>query len=498
MTAGNRDSPPARAAAATEAAEGGFVRGLGLLDSTMLVAGSMIGSGIFIVSADIARQVGSPGWLLMVWIITGILTLIAALSYGELAALMPKAGGQYIYLREAFGTRWAFLYGWALFLVIQTGTIAAVAIAFARFLGVLWPAIAPDRLVFDFGLLALPGIGRVALNLSTQQLAAILSIALLTATNLTGLRTGKLIQDVFTLAKVGALLGLIVLGGLFMGERPDAALHAEEFWTPRVDGELLSPLMLIPVLATAMVGALFSADAWNNITFAGDEVKDPGRILPASMALGVGLVTLLYVLANGVYLASLPMTAIQGAPEDRVGVAAAQAILGEQGEAMMAIAILISCFGCNNGLILAGARVYFAMARDGLFFKKVGTLNRFRVPGPALVLQGIWAMVLTLPRTFDPEAGRYSNLYSNLLDYIVFSVLAFYVLTIAGIFVLRRRRIESAPAFGYPVLPMVYILCAGFICVVLLIAEKTRLNAGLGLLLVLSGLPVYALGRKTP
>ncbi len=474
-----------------------FIRGLGLLDSTMIVAGSMIGSGIFIVSADIARQVGSPGWLLVVWIITGALTLIAALSFGELAAMLPRAGGQYVYLREAFGPQSAFLYGWALFLVIQTGTIAAVAIAFSRFLGVLWPEISPHHLVFDGGLLALPGVGDLSLSLSTQQLVAILSVLLLTCTNLTGLRTGKWIQVLFTLTKIGALAGLIGLGFL-VGQRPEAALHATDFWTPIANGEPIGSVALIPVIATTMGGALFAADAWNNITFAAGEVKDPERNVPLSMAFGVALVILLYLLANMVYLATLPLEAIQHAAEDRVGVAAAEVILGEHAQTIMAIAIMISCFGCNNGLILAGARVYYSMARAGLFFKSIGTLNRYRVPGIALIIQGVWSAVLTLPRTYASASRQYSNLYSNLLDYIVFVVLLFYMLTIAGVFVLRRRRAgaeRAVRAFGYPILPVVYIGVAGCICLVLLCAEKTRLNAGLGLLLVLAGLPVYRLWR---
>ncbi|MGH8613482.1 MAG: APC family permease [Gammaproteobacteria bacterium] len=474
----------------------GFIRELGLLDATMLVAGSMIGSGIFIVSADIARQVGSPGWLLMVWVIAGALTLIAALSYGELAGMMPRAGGQYIYLREALGPMWAFLYGWTLFVVIQTGTIAAVAIAFARFMGVLWPSISPNTLLFDYGYITVPSIGDLSLSLSSQQLVAILSIVLLTLTNLSGLRTGKIIQDVFTVTKVGALLALIGLG-LFAFHNPQAAIHAPDFWTPIADGRVIP--FLVPVLATAMVGALFSADAWNNVTFTGAEVKDPHRNLPLSMALGTGLVILLYLLANLVYLAALPMNAIQQAPEDRVGVAVAQILLGEHAQTLMAIAIMISCFGCNNGLILAGARVYFSMARDGLFFAKVGTLNKRRVPGTALLLQGVWSVLLTLPRTYHPETQSYSNLYSNLLDYIVFAVLLFYILTVAGIFALRRKWPEihrPYRALGFPVLPALYMAVAGFICLVLLFADKTRLNAGIGLALVLTGWPVYWLWRR--
>ncbi len=476
----------------------GLVRGLGLLSSTMIVAGSMIGSGIFIVSSDIARQLGSPGWLLVVWVLTGLLTLAAALSYGELAAMMPRAGGQYAYLREAFGPLSAFLYGWALLLVIQTGTIAAVAIAFARFLGVLWPAIGPEHLLLDFGLLEIAGIGFLSLSLSTQQLTAIGVVVLLTASNLTGLHTGRWIQDIFTIAKVGALLGLIALG-LFVGRQPEAAIASAGFWTPVHAGEIVSIPALAPLLATAMVGALFAADAWNNITFTAGEVKDPERNIPLSMALGVGLVTLLYVLANVVYLSALPMEAIQSAPQDRVGVVAAEAILGANAELIMAIAIMVSCFGCNNGMILAGARVYYSMARDGLLFKPIGRLNRFRVPGVALLLQALWTIVLTLPRTYDPATGAYGNLYGNLLDYIIFTVLVFYIATIAGLMVLRRTRPHAARpyrAFGYPWLPTAYIVVAGFICVVLLMAEKTRFNAVTGLALVLTGLPAYYLWQR--
>ncbi|MDQ3797694.1 MAG: amino acid permease [Pseudomonadota bacterium] len=471
----------------------GFVRGLGLFDGTMLVAGNMIGSGVFIVSADIARQVGSPGWLLAVWTIAGVLTLIAAVSYGELAAMYPRAGGQYIYLREAFGPMLAFLYGWALFLVIQTGTIAAVAIAFARFSGVLWPAISPTNLIFDLGVLPLPGIGDLSLSLSTQQLVAILATLLLTYINLRGLYAGRIIQDVFTVTKIGALLALIGLGLLF-ARNPESAIHQSDFWTPRINGEAIPPLALISIMGTAMVGALFAADAWNNVGFTGSEVKNPRRNIPLSMALGVGVVIALYLLANWVYLLALPMHAIQHAAEDRVAVAAAKIILGDYAELLMAIAIMISTFGCMNGMILAGARVYYSMAQDRLFFKRIGTLNRHHVPAVALTLQGLWIIALTMLRTYDSATETYSNLYSNLLDYIIFGVLIFYILTMAGIFVLRRTRPEierPVRAWGYPYLTALYIVCAISICLVLLIAEKTRLNAGLGLLVVLTGLPVY-------
>jgi basic amino acid/polyamine antiporter, APA family len=475
-------------------AAGGFVRGLGLMDGTLLVAGNMIGSGIFIVSADIARQVGSPGWLLLVWVLAGALTLIAALSYGELAAMFPRAGGQYVYLREAFGPLCAFLYGWTLFLVIQTGTIAAVGIAFAKFLGVLWPAVSPDVQLLDGGQLVLPGIGNLALSLSTQQGVAIVAACALTAVNLRGLSAGKWVQDVFTLAKIGALLALIALGLAHWGNVPGAALATETFWTVPATG----PGSLALIVATAMVGALFSADAWNNVGFAAEEMRRPERNLPLSMALGVGLVVALYVLANLSYLAVLPLADIQHAPQDRVGVAAARALLGDGGEVLMALAILVATFGCMNGMILTGARVYYSLARDGLFFAAAARLNARRVPGVALVVQCAWIVVLMLPRTYDTARGTYSNLYGNLLDYIVFGVLLFYALTMASLIVLRRRqpaRPRPVRAIGYPWLTVLYIAGAGAICMALLVADKTRLNALLGLAVIASGLPAYAVWR---
>lgn len=466
------------------ATEAKFVRGLGLLDSTMIVAGSMIGSGIFIVSADIARQVGSPGWLLMVWLITGLLTVSAALSYGELAAMMPRAGGQYVYLREAYGPVLGFLYGWTLFMVIQTGTIAAVAVAFSKFLGALLPAISAERLLFNLGSLRLLG-SKLSFSLSTQQLVAIAVIFILTAANPNGIKTGKIVQNIFTVTKVGALIGLIILG-IFFGRRPDAAARSAEFWTPLVNGQVLGPTALILAMGTAMVGSLFASDAWNNITFTAREVIDPRRNIPLSLALGTGLVTLLYLLANVAYIYTLPMEGIQRAAEDRVGTAVAQTILGQRAEAIMAVAIMISTFGCNNGLILAGARAYYAMARDGLFFKSVGRLTSRGVPGAGLILQAVWSSLLTL-----------SGTYSNLLDYVIFAALLFYVLTVSGIFVLRRRRPEAErpyKAFGYPVVPALYILLALSIAIDLLI-YKPRFTWP-GLIIVLAGLPVYLLWRS--
>ena len=379
------------ASAITEApvAEQKFVRGLGLLDSTMLVAGSMIGSGIFIVSPIIARQVGSPGWLLVVWIVTGLLTLAAALSYGELAAMMPKAGGQYVYLREAFSPLWGFLYGWTLFLVIQTGTIAAVAVGFARYLGVLVPWISESNY-----LIAPIRFGGYGVSLSTAQFVGLVLIGFLTFTNTRGLEIGKLIQNVFTTAKTGALIALIVLG-IIVGLRSGAgAENFSNFWTIRGDlqevGAGLTAATVFGLfvgICVAQTNSLFSADAWNNITFTAGEVVNPRRNVPLSLAFGTFLVIGLYLLANVAYLATLPFTAIQNAPSDRVASASANVIFPGAGATIMAVAIMVSTFGCNNGLILAGARAYYAMARDGLFFRSVSELNKFRVPAWGLVIQ---------------------------------------------------------------------------------------------------------------
>jgi APA family basic amino acid/polyamine antiporter len=446
----------------------GLVKGLGLVDSTTLVVGSMIGSGIFIVSADIARQVTSPGLLIMVWAATAALTLIAALSYGELAAAMPQAGGQYVYLRESFGPLSGFLYGWTLFLVIQTGTIAAVAVAFAKFAGVFVPWISAQN--------HLIGSGR--LGLTTQQLVGIAVVLLLSAVNMRGIRTGAVVQNVFTFAKTAALLGLVAIGFL-LGRNPAALARnfGGNFW-----GGAGGMLHVVRLVGVAMVGALFSADAWNNVTFTAAEVRNPRRNLPLSLALGVAIVMALYLSANFVYLNVLPLEAIQHAPEDRVATAAVEHILGPAGRQVMAAAIMISAFGCVNGLILAGARVYYAMALDGLFFRKAGTLEpRHHAPVFALALQGVWAMLLTL-----------SGSYSDLLDYVIFAVLLFYILTIAGIFVLRRTRPEMERpyrAFGYPLLPAAYIAAAGLI-EVLLLAYKPSYTWP-GLIIVLLGVPVY-------
>ena len=478
-----------------------FKRGLGLFDSTMVVVGSMIGSGIFIVSADIARQVGSPGWLLVAWIITGALTLTAALSYGELAAMMPRAGGQYVYLREAFSPLWGFLYGWTLFLVIQTGTIAAVSVAFGRFLGVLWPAIAEDHyLIAPIHLST-----GYAVSLSTAQLVAVLLIALLTWTNTRGIDYGRIVQNVFTVAKTGALIALIVVG-LVLGWNATAVNdNFGNFWGVRGQVDIVAGLSaatmfgLFVALCVAQTGSLFSADAWNNITFTAGEVKDPRKNLPLALAFGTGIVTALYLLANVAYLVTLPLASIQHAPSDRVATATLDAIFPGLGATLMAAAILISTFGCNNGLILAGARAYYAMARDGLFFKAISRLNEAKVPAAGLVIQGVWSALLVLPRTFDPATGRYGNLYGNLLDYVISAALIFYILTIVGVFRLRRTRpnVERPyRAFGYPIVPVLYI--AGALTILLVLFAYRPATTWPGLVIVLLGLPVYFMwkGRR--
>src|SRR5215468_7996148 len=417
-----------------------FVRAIGLFDGTMIVVGSMIGSGIFIVAADISRQTGSPGGLLLTWILTGLLTIAAALTYGELAALYPHAGGQYVYLREAYSPLWGFLYGWTLFLVIQTGTIAAVAVGFARYLGVLFPSISPATWIVKPIALG----SSIAVSLSLQQLVGILMIAFITFLNTRGVRLGKLIQNIFTSAKTLSLIGLILLG-VFVGRNHAAiADNFSHFWVVR-GAQALEPaglfkeifptvtaasgfFGLLVAFGVAQVGSLFSADAWNNIGFTAAEVKNPKRDVALSMVFGTVIVLTLYCLANFAYLCALPLAQIQNAPDDRVATAALSAIFGAKGALIMAMAIIISTFGCNNGLILAGSRVAYAMAKDGLFFKATGELNAKGVPETALVYQGIWIMVLILMRTRNPN-GTYGNVYSNLLDYVVFAALLFYVLT---------------------------------------------------------------------
>ena len=474
-----------------------FKRELRVIDSTMIVIGSMIGSGIFIVSADIARTVGGPGYLLLVWIITGAVTMVGALSYGELAGMMPHAGGQYVYLREAYNPLVGFLYGWTLFIVIQTGTIAAVAVAFAKFTAVLLPWFSERNVLASV----------LGINFSAAQILAIATIIILTYVNSRGLREGKLVQDTFTTAKTLALIALIALG-IFVGKNAGAiAANGSGFWnaawTRMTPGsglpsvEPLTGLAILGAIGAAMVGSLFASDAWNNITFTAGEVVNPKRTIPLSLALGTGIVTLLYVLANVAYLLVLPVSGspdgadafargIQFATNDRVGTAAVSMVFGEPAAIIMALLIMVSTFGCNNGLILAGARVYYAMAKDGLFFRKTGLLNRNSVPGFALVAQAIWASILCL-----------SGTYSDLLDYVIFSVLIFYILTVIGIFLLRKKRPDAErpyKAFGYPVVPALYIVAATAIALDLLY-YKTR-TAGPGVLIVLIGIPVYYLWKR--
>ena len=476
----------------------GFVKALTLTDATMLVAGTMIGSGIFIVSADIGRLVGSPFWMLVVWVLTGVMTLLGALAYGELAAMYPRAGGQYIFLRESMGPLMAFLYGWTLFVVIQTGTIAAVAVAFAKFLGVLWPASAPELYSWFPHYTIQTGSGPIELGLSPQRVIALAVVWSLTWVNLRGVREGKFVQTTFTIAKTGALALLVILG-LTLG-RNSTAVEAN-FASGNFGGPTGITGAFVLAFGAALVGSLFSSDSWNNVTFAAAEVHNPKRNLPLSLALGTGLVTILYVLANIAYLNVLPLhgvadgatvlsRGISFATEDRVGTAAAEVIFGASGQALMAIAILISTFGCNNGLILSGARVYYAMARDGLFFRKAGELNERRVPSAGLKIQAVWASLLCLTGT-----------YGQLLNYVIFASLVFYVFTTCGLFILRKKRPDAERpyrAIGYPVLPALYIVLAASVAVILLIAPQTRTQAMAGLGLVLVGVPVFFLWRRNP
>jgi len=472
---------------------------LGLFDSTMIVAGSMIGTGIFIVSADMARELGSPGWLLIAWVITGVLTIAAALSYGELAAMMPRAGGQYVYLREALSPLWGFLYGWTLFLVIQTGTIAAVGIGFARYLGILWPEVSETSYL-------IPPIhisANYAISLSITQLVGLLVIAFLTWTNTRGIQWGKGIQNVFTVAKLGSLLAVIVLG-IVVGWNSEAVrAHFADAWTPRGNSPIAPGLSagtafgLLVALCVAQVGSLFSADAWNNITFTAGEVREPRRNVPLSLALGTIIVIGLFLLANVAYLVVLPIDQIQHAPADRVAGAMLEALFPRIGAVLMAAAIMISAFGCMNGMVLAGARAYFAMARDGLFFRRAAIVNRAHVPGAALVMQGGWAGILVLLRTYDPGTGAYGNLYSDLLNYVISAALIFYILTIGGVFALRRRLPGAERpyrAFGYPVVPGLYI--AGALVILAMLFLYRASTTVPGLVIVLLGVPVYAAFKR--
>ncbi len=473
-----------------------FKRGLGLLDSVMIVVGVMIGSGIFIVSADIARTVGSPGLLLLVWLITGVLTMIAALSYGELAVMMPHAGGQYVYLREAYNPMVGFLYGWTFFMVIQTGTIAAVSVAFAKFTGVLVPWVSEQNVLFGLG----------GVNVSMAQLTAVACVIVLTGINLLGLREGKIVQNIFTMTKTAALIGIIFLGLFVVRNHEAVAANLSSFWsstwTHLADGKIvsvesLSGWKILAALGAAMVGSLFAADSWHDVTFAAPEVIDPKKTLPRSLAIGVALVTLLYILTNVSYILLLPVAGnpdatdvvgrgIQFAASDRVGTAAASIIFGDIATVIMAVLIMISTFGCTNGLILAGARVYYAMAKDGLFFRRAGELNANAVPASALIIQAAWSIILC-----------FSGTYSDLLDYVIFAVLVFYVLTTTGLFILRRKRPDADrpyKAFGYPVLPAFYIVAAAAICIDLLIFKPRYTWPGVAIVLI--GIPVYYLWKR--
>jgi len=470
----------------------------------MLVIGSMIGSGIFIVSAEIGREVGSPALLIGAWVVTGIMTVVAALSYGELAAMMPRAGGQYVYLRESLGPLWGFLYGWTLFLVIQTGTIAAVGVAFGKFLGIFFPSISSSHWILH--LWKVPPIpigpmvlGNMDVGINTQNLMAILLTIFLSFINVLGVRTGAAIQNIFTTAKVLALAALAVFGFAFC-RNPEAMLanFNGHFWENAGLGALHDigggvMVGTLTVLAVAQVGSLFSADAWNNVTFTAGEVKNPSRNLPLSLALGTGVVIALYIACNFIYLAALPFHGTAGAStimargithaaEDRVATAVMTLRFGSLGGYLMAAAIMISGFGCVNGLILSGSRVYYAMAKDGLFFRKVAKLHpKYKTPAISLMVQMVWTCVLCI-----------SGSYGQLLDYIIFAVLVFYILTIVGLFVLRRTRPEAVrpyKAVGYPILPAIYIVMALFIDIVLLRYKPQYTWPGL--IVVLLGIPVY-------
>ncbi|HEX6426908.1 MAG TPA: amino acid permease [Niastella sp.] len=465
-----------------------FKPSLSLVDATMVVAGSMIGSGIFIVSSDITRNVGSAGWMIAVWLITGFMTIVAAVSYGELSGMYPKAGGQYVYLKEAFNPLAGFLYGWSFFAVIQTATIAAVAVAFSRYTAYLVPELGEANVLLTIG----------SLKISAAQLLAIGLIVFLTYTNTKGIKGGKIIQTVFTTVKLFSLFGLIILGFLlvknsFWAENWQTGMTATQL-QPNAEGKLvpggewlpISGTVLIGAIAAAMVGSIFSSDSWNNVTFIAGEIKNPKRNIGLSLFLGTLVVTIIYVTANLMYLNVLPLSQIAFPEGERVAVAAATSIFGGVGAYVIAVMIMISTFGCNNGLILAGARVYYTMAKDGLFFKKTATLNKNAVPEYALWIQCIMASILCL-----------SGSYGDLLDMIAFVVVLFYALTILGIFILRKKRPDAErpyKAFGYPVLPIIYIILALTFCIFLI--KMKPLYAGVGLGIVLTGVPLYYLAVR--
>ncbi|MEP6948114.1 MAG: amino acid permease [Ginsengibacter sp.] len=457
-----------------EGAPKNFKQSFSLLDATMIVAGSMIGSGIFLVSADMTRTVGSAGWLILLWILTGLLTLIAALSYGELSAMFPKAGGQYVYLKEAYNPLIAFLFGWSFFAVIQTGTIAAVGVAFSKFAAYIFPGLSENNIIADISFV----------KISAAQITSIILILILTFINTLGVKEGKFIQTLFTLIKLAALFGLILFGFLAANKTTWNANWSTGFSFGKMDGNMLIPyagVAAIGAISGAMVGSLFSSDSWNNVTFIANEIKNPKRNIGLSLFLGTLIVTIIYTATNLMYLAVMPLQGIAHAENDRVGVEAAKIIFGSEGTKIIAVMLMISTFGCNNGLILSGARVYYTMAKDGLFFKRVGKLNRNAVPARGLWIQCLWASVLCL-----------SGKYGDLLDYIIFTVLIFYILTVIGIFILRNKRPDiprTYKAFGYPVLPMLYVIAASIICISLLIYKPKFTFPGLGI--VLLGIPIY-------
>ncbi len=463
-----------------------------LFDGIAIVAGAMIGSGIFIVSADIARNVGSPGWLMVVWLITGVITVIGAISYGELASMMPHVGGQYVYLKEAYHPLIGFLFGWTTFLVIQCGSIAAVAVAFAKFSGVIFPWISDTNILMHIG----------PLKITSTMIIAIAMISFLTWLNTRGIVTGKTVQNFFSSTKVIALFGFILIGFFATKGIRSFEINKEVFWQASKIGEgnqiiPLAGFALIAAIGTALVGSLFSADAWYNVTYISGEVINPKRNVPLSLFFGTLIVSVIYIFTNVVYIMILPLSGspdgvdvlsrgIQFATDDRVATSAMSVVFGEYAAVIMAVFIMISTFGCNHGLILAGPRVYYAMARDGLFFKKVGEINRKGVPGFAIAVQGVWAVLLCL-----------SGTYSDLLDYVIFAVLLFFTLTISAIFVLRVKRPDIPrpyKAFGYPVIPAIYVMTTAFIMVILLIYKPTYTFPGLAI--VLLGIPVFFLWKK--
>lgn len=459
-----------------------FKPSLGLVDATMIVAGSMIGSGIFIVSADMLKDLGSAGWLIAAWLITGFMTLTAALSYGELSAMFPKAGGQYVYLKEAYNPFIGFLYGWSFFAVIQTGTIAAVAVAFAKFLGYIRPELGDGNVIWQI---------TSTIKITAAQLVGIALIILLTYINTKGIKTGKTIQTTFTTAKLLALFGLVAFGFLLASSSEvwnqnwtnawSVKQHASRMGSSDNSWLPLTGLVALGAMASAMVGSIFSSDAWNNVTFIAGEVKNPKRNIGLSLFLGTLIVTIIYVVTNLMYLSVLPLNQLAFATDNRIALSVSNEIFGSSGTIILAILIMVSTFGCNNGLILAGARVYYTMAKDGLFFKSTGTLNKNSVPGYALWIQCLVACVLCL-----------SGKYGDLLDMVSFVVVLFYVLTIIGIFILRRKRPEAErpyKAFGYPVLPAIYILMGTAFCVLLIIYKP--LYTWPGMIVVLLGIPLY-------